>query len=67
VVTLSHQRGAPTAQLREPPWQQNRQIGRIRSLPVDIVRHDLIMNQQPVPDATLAEIVDKIFLPLVTG
>jgi hypothetical protein len=40
---------------------------RIRSLPVDIVRHDLIMNQQPVPDSTLVEIVDKIFLPLVTG
>jgi hypothetical protein len=34
---------------------------------VDIVRHDLIMNQQPVPDSTLVEIVDKIFLPLVTG
>src|ERR1700683_1168954 len=27
VGTLSHQRGAPTARLREPPWQQNRQIG----------------------------------------
>jgi len=40
---------------------------RIRSLPVDIVRRDLIMNQQPVPDSTLVEIVDKIFLPLVTG
>ena len=40
---------------------------RIRSLPVDIVRHDLIMNQEPVPDSTLEEIVDKIFLPLVTG
>jgi AcrR family transcriptional regulator len=40
---------------------------RIRSLPVDLVRHDLIMNQEPVPDSTLVEIVDKIFLPLVTG
>jgi AcrR family transcriptional regulator len=40
---------------------------RIRTLPEDIVRHDLIMNQQPVPDSTLVEIVDKIFLPLVTG
>ena len=40
---------------------------RIRSLPVDIVRHDLIMNQQPLPQATLVEIVDKIFLPLVTA
>jgi AcrR family transcriptional regulator len=39
---------------------------RILSLPVDLVRHDLIMTQRPVPDATLTEIVDKIFLPLVT-
>ena len=38
---------------------------RIVSLPVDLVRHDLIMTQAPVPDATLVEIVDKIFLPLV--
>ena len=38
---------------------------RIRSLPVDLVRHDVIMTQQPVPDATLVETVDRIFLPLV--
>jgi AcrR family transcriptional regulator len=38
---------------------------RIASLPVDLVRHDLIMNRAPVPDDTLAEIVDRIFLPLV--
>jgi AcrR family transcriptional regulator len=40
---------------------------RIRSLPVDLVRHDLIMTQAPVPDATVVEIVDRIFLPLVRG
>jgi len=38
---------------------------RIASLPVDLVRHDLIMNQAPVPDDTLIEIVDRIFLPLL--
>jgi AcrR family transcriptional regulator len=38
---------------------------RIASLPVDLVRHDLIMTQAPVPDDTLAEIVDRIFLPLL--
>jgi AcrR family transcriptional regulator len=38
---------------------------RIAALPVDLVRHDLIMTLAPVPDATLVEIVDKIFLPLV--
>jgi hypothetical protein len=32
---------------------------------VDLVRHELIMTQAPVPDATLVEIVDRIFLPLV--
>ena len=38
---------------------------RIASLPLDLVRHDLIMNRAPVPDDTLIEIVDRIFLPLV--
>lgn len=38
---------------------------RIASLPVDLVRHDLIMTLAPVPDTTLIEIVDNIFLPLV--
>jgi AcrR family transcriptional regulator len=37
----------------------------IASLPVDLVRHYLIMNLAPVTDATLVEIVDRIFLPLV--
>ena len=40
---------------------------RVCSLPVDLVRHDLIMTQAPVPDATIVEIVDRIFLPLVRG
>ncbi len=38
---------------------------RIASLPLDLVRHDVIMNRAPVPDDTLVEIVDRIFLPLV--
>jgi AcrR family transcriptional regulator len=38
---------------------------RIAAVPVDLVRHELIMNQAPVPDADLIEIVDDIFLPLV--
>jgi hypothetical protein len=32
---------------------------------MDLVRHELIMTQAPVPDAILVEIVDRIFLPLV--
>jgi hypothetical protein len=31
------------------------------------VRHDLIMNREPVPDPAPVVIVGKIFLPLVTG
>jgi len=38
---------------------------RIASLPGDLVRHDLIMNRAPLPDDTLVEIVDRVFLPLV--
>ena len=38
---------------------------RIASLPLDLVRHDVIMNRATVPDKTLVEIVDRIFLPLV--
>ncbi len=38
---------------------------RIASLPLDLLRHDLIMNRAPIPDDTLIEIVDRIFLPLV--
>jgi len=38
---------------------------RIANVAVDLVRHDLIMKQAPIPDSDLAEIVDGIFLPLV--
>jgi AcrR family transcriptional regulator len=38
---------------------------RIANVAVDIVRHDLIMKQAPIPDSDLAEIADDIFLPLV--
>jgi hypothetical protein len=35
------------------------------SVPVDLVRHQLFLTQAPVPDQTLFDIVDDIFLPLV--
>ncbi|HUC27788.1 MAG TPA: TetR/AcrR family transcriptional regulator [Streptosporangiaceae bacterium] len=38
---------------------------RLAALPVDLLRHDLIMNQAGVADGALTEIVDQIFLPLV--
>jgi AcrR family transcriptional regulator len=38
---------------------------RIASLPMDLTRHEMLFSQAPVTDATLVEIVDDIFLPLV--
>ena len=38
---------------------------RIASLPLDLVRHEVVMTRTPVPDKTLVEIVDRLFLPLV--
>jgi AcrR family transcriptional regulator len=37
---------------------------RISSLPLDLVRHELIMTHKPVSRAVIEEIVDTIFLPL---
>ncbi|HEY4267216.1 MAG TPA: TetR/AcrR family transcriptional regulator [Galbitalea sp.] len=38
---------------------------RIISLPSDLARHELLMTLKPVPDATIEEIVDLVFMPLV--
>jgi AcrR family transcriptional regulator len=38
---------------------------RITHLPLDLLRHDLLLTLQPVPEATIVEIVDDVFLPLV--
>jgi AcrR family transcriptional regulator len=38
---------------------------RIARLPMDLVLHDLMLTQGPLPDASLVEIVDEIFLPLL--
>ncbi|MGO9205835.1 MAG: TetR-like C-terminal domain-containing protein, partial [Candidatus Limnocylindrales bacterium] len=38
---------------------------RVVSLPIDLVRRELLQTRAPVPDAVLVEIVDEIFLPLV--
>lgn len=39
---------------------------RIASLPGDLLRHDVMIGRTAASDAYLAEIVDDIFLPLVT-
>ncbi|REF97440.1 TetR family transcriptional regulator [Asanoa ferruginea] len=38
---------------------------RIANLPSDLLRHEILMTLAPVADATIVEIVDDIFLPLV--
>ncbi|MFB5673820.1 TetR-like C-terminal domain-containing protein [Paenibacillus terreus] len=38
---------------------------RITSLPVDLVRHEVLITYEPVSQDTIAEIVDEIFLPLI--
>ncbi len=38
---------------------------RVARLPIDLLRHELILTQQPPSQRALEEIVDDIFLPLV--
>ncbi|MET8137332.1 MULTISPECIES: TetR/AcrR family transcriptional regulator [unclassified Streptomyces] len=38
---------------------------RIKSLPFDLLRHEILTTFAPVPDDVLEEIVDTVFLPLV--
>ncbi|MDQ1294760.1 MAG: hypothetical protein QG608_2645 [Actinomycetota bacterium] len=40
---------------------------RIVSLPHDLFRHEVIMTLRPVPSSTIIEIVNEVFLPLITG
>ena len=38
---------------------------RIITLPLDLLRYEIITVQEPIPDKTIIEIVDEIFMPLV--
>jgi Transcriptional regulator len=38
---------------------------RVVTLPVDLLRHEFLMNLQRVPEETIIDIVDTVFLPLV--
>ncbi|KAB8186493.1 TetR/AcrR family transcriptional regulator [Microbispora catharanthi] len=38
---------------------------RLADLPVDLIRHELLMTGRPVSEDVIAEIVDDVFLPLV--
>jgi AcrR family transcriptional regulator len=39
---------------------------RVVGLPFDLLRHDMLMTMRSVPDAALVEIVDEVWLPLLT-
>ena len=39
---------------------------RLRSLAFDLYRHEALMTLQPVPDEVIDQILDEVFLPLVT-
>jgi AcrR family transcriptional regulator len=43
-----------------------RLIPRIIDLPFDLFRHEMMMTLKPVPEHVLRQIVDDIFIPLVT-
>jgi AcrR family transcriptional regulator len=45
--------------------EQERLSERIKSLPFDLLRHEILLTFAPVPDGVLEEIVDTVFLPLV--
>ncbi|GAA2615137.1 TetR/AcrR family transcriptional regulator [Paractinoplanes durhamensis] len=38
---------------------------RVVNLPFDLVRHDMLMTLRPVPDESIIEIVDEVWLPLI--
>lgn len=40
---------------------------RVVNLPLDLLRHDMLMSMRAVPDASLVEIVDEIWLPLIAS
>jgi Tetracyclin repressor-like, C-terminal domain len=38
---------------------------RVVTVPVDLLRHEMLLGRHPVSDRTVREIVDDVFLPLV--
>jgi AcrR family transcriptional regulator len=46
---------------------QSKMTARISSLPLDLVRHEVIMTHKPVSNALIVEIIDTIFLPLAAA
>lgn len=40
---------------------------RVVNLPFDLLRHDMLMTLRPVPDESIVEIVDEVWLPLLSA
>jgi hypothetical protein len=40
---------------------------RVVNLPFDLLRHDMLMTMRAVPDEKVREIVDEVWLPLLTA
>ncbi|MGH1556108.1 TetR-like C-terminal domain-containing protein [Streptomyces sp. L7] len=40
---------------------------RVVTLPAQLLRYEMVLSRDPVEDRALVEIVDEVFLPLVTG
>jgi AcrR family transcriptional regulator len=38
---------------------------RVLDLPFDLIRHDILMTRQPVPEESIIQIVDEVWLPLL--
>jgi hypothetical protein len=38
---------------------------RVVTLPADLLRYEMLLSREPVPEGSLVEIVDDVFLPLV--
>src|SRR6478609_7438463 len=45
----------------------DRMTTRVRNVAFDLYRHEALMTLRPVPDATIVDIVDSVFLPLATS
>jgi hypothetical protein len=58
-------RAGMTASAVNTSTQPNVLPARVVTLPVDLLRHQLLLTHDPIEDATLTEITDDVFLPLM--
>lgn len=39
----------------------------VLSMPFDLMRHDMLVTYQPIPEERVLEIVDDVFMPLIAA